>query len=486
MSQFLDRLPGHRSRHWASVAIAVLAVGVLGAAGTLIDAKSAEYDPGRIPAVGRTRAVCTVVPSTKHRDTTVGAAVMRQAPGRAGVLTGRPINSTKQTLEIKEQGMGEELTDRKASLLFSGEGVMATASSGTVLTSADSGDDQGISAAPCTAPAVDHWFTGVGYSDDFRSELILTNVDETQAEVDLRFFGEKGQIVVPGGQGMVVPAGKSVTVALESLIDAEGPLSVAVHSSDGRVAAIARDQRSTRKGKPAGADWHTSSINPRQQVIIPGVPEGEGERYLYVTNPGTTRTTVQVEVLGADGPYSPVGAESLELEPESSGSVRLEEALSGEAAGIRLTSDHPITGSVGSVSVRGKADDDIAFTSAGPPVTRNALAGAALIEDAESNVVLSNNGADEVTVSLQLVSYSGQTLYETDVPMLPGTSDSRKLREQGPGYLVVKAPDGSDVYAGLTMSQPEGDIAGLTTPGLVSPDLASRAPEMTADPGVAR
>lgn len=486
MSQFLDRLPGGRSRHWASVGVAVLAVVVLGAAGSLIDAESAEYDPGRIPTVGRTRAVCTVAPSTKHRDSTVGAAVMRQAPGRAGVLIGGQINASQQSLEIKEQGLGKELTNRKASMLLSGEGVMATASSGTVVTTGDSGDDQGISAAPCTAPAVDHWFTGVGYRDEFRSELILTNVDETQAEVDLRFFGEKGQIVVPGGQGMVVPAGKSVTVALESLIDAEGPLSVSVHATEGRVAAMSRDQRSTSKGKPAGADWHASSTIPREQVIIPGVPEGEGDRLLYVVNPGTVRTTVQVEVLGADGPYSPVGAESIELEPESSGTVELQDALSGEAAGIRLTSDQPITGAVGSISDRGKDDDDIAFTVAGPPVIQNAIAGAALIDDAESNVVLSNNGEEEVTVSLELVSYAGQKLYEADVPMLPGTSDTRQLRGTGPAYLVVKAPDGSDVYAGLSVTQGEGDVAGLTTPSLISPDLASRAPDMTADPGVAR
>ena len=87
-----------------------------------------------------------------------------------------------------------------------GVGVMATASSAAAFNAPNEGVDAGLMAAPCLAPATSHWFTGLGATDADRTELILTNADDTQAQVDLRFYGRDGRVVVPGSPGLVIDA----------------------------------------------------------------------------------------------------------------------------------------------------------------------------------------------------------------------------------------------------------------------------------------
>ena len=173
-------------------------------------------------------------------------------------------------------------------------------------------------AAPCLAPGTSHWFSGVAATEDDRTELILTNADDAQAQVDLRFYGPAGRVVVPGSPGLVVEARSTRSVSLTSLVRAVGPLGVLVQSSQGRVSAVAKRTRSDGR-TPIGADWQVPAGAPATTVVIPGVPEGVGGRQLVVTNPTERRASVQVQVLGLQGPYAPSGAEVIELAPESTG-----------------------------------------------------------------------------------------------------------------------------------------------------------------------
>ncbi len=112
----------------------------------------------------------------------------------------------------------------RSSIVLSADGAMASTTSGSVLSTAPAGDDAGLAAASCLAPATAHWFSGLGAEDADRTELILTNPDDTQAEVDLRFYGRRGRVVVPGSPGLTVDAHSSRTVSLSSVVKTEGAL----------------------------------------------------------------------------------------------------------------------------------------------------------------------------------------------------------------------------------------------------------------------
>jgi hypothetical protein len=104
----------------------------------------------------------------------------------------------------------------------------------------------------------------------------------------------------------------------------------------------------------------------------------------------------------------------------------------------------------------------------------------------DSELVLSNDADAAVTVSLEVLTYTGVTLRTDDVLLGPHSTSTRRLRQEAPAYLVVRVPQGSAVHGGVVYTQPEGEVAGLATVSLTSPDVASRAPDVVVDPTVGR
>ena len=505
-SRLGDRLPVRR----AFVLIAVLlALGLVLGGGTMLRVRTAAPLVAPSPVAGRTSAVCTVGtgdtgatasptpdPSPTPDDpepgedlpaSTVSAVAVRQGttPG-AGKLTGALLGETGGDLEVTEPGAGAEQPRVTGPLVLTGEGALATAGSGTVSSSDLSGETAGLMAAPCLVPGTEQWFAGVGSSDSDRTELTLTNPDDGQAEVDLRFYGPQGRVVVPGSPGVAVGGRSARTVSVSSLVDATGPLSVAVRASEGRVSVAARRIR-TDDLKPAGADWQVPSVAPAPTVVVAGVPGDAGPRSLEVVNPGPDRASVSVEVLGLSGPFAPAGADTVEIAAESTASVALETGLAGESASIRLTSSTPVTAAVVATSNRAEAQPDIAVQSALPPLVRQGVSALATTTGTTaSELVLSNGGDADASVTFRVVSYAGVVLREDDILLAAGGSATRRLTSPAPSYVVVDVPDGSGVVGSVTLTQPEGDVAGLATVPLTSPDVAARAPVVVRDPSVGR
>ena len=187
-------------------------------------------------------------------------------------------------------------------------------------------------------------------------------------------------------------------------------------------------------------------------------------------------------MLGLQGPYAPSGAETVELAPESTGTLDLATGLAGEAGTVKLISDQPVTGAVISTSERASAQPDLAVQSAAGPLVRTGVSALATTRAGDSELVLSNSGTEDAPVSFEVLSYDGVVLRTDDVLLGPDSTATRRLTSPPPSYVVVRVPDGSSVVGGVVLTQPEGDIAGLATIPLTSPDVASRAPQTRLDP----
>lgn len=485
-----DRHPA--ARRLAALGVAAVALGAIIGGGSMITPEAVTALPDRVPLVGRTSAICSVpspaegAPAEQPVGTTsVSAVAVRQPAGRVGRLVGAPLKSDQSELTVTEPGKGAQIASAKASVVLEGEGAMATASSGAVLGTATGGTDTGLSAAPCLAPSTTHWFTGFGTGDADRTELVLTNPDDAQAEVDLRFFGRTGRIVVPGSPAVIVEAHATRTFSLATLVTENGPFGLQIQASEGRVSAIARRTRTTEL-KPSGADWQLPSTTPALTSVIPTVPDGAGARDLLITNPGMDRATVAVQVLTVGGPVVPSGAASVEVGPESTVSVDLAPGLAGAAGAVKLTSDQPVTGAVTSASTRTGAVSDFAVQSAAAPLVRTGVSALATVTGVQAELIFSNGGDTDAPLSFEVVSFDGVSLRADDVLLAPGSTATRRLTSPAPSYVVVTVPDGSAVVGGVVFTQPEGDVAGLATLPLTSPDLASRAPTTQWDPAAGR
>jgi Family of unknown function (DUF5719) len=475
-------------RRAIALGAALVALLVILGGGTLLGQETAASNAGRTPLVGRTTTICTTsaVPGGEPAGKTeVSAVSVREAPGRTGLLTGATLQLKPSELKLTEPGKGAQQSGGTSPVVIFADGSMASASSAVIVGDVTDGREVGLKAAPCLAPATSHWFSGLGATDADRTDLILSNPDDAQAQVDLRFYGRSGRVAVPGSPGVLIRAHESRTVSLSSLVEAEGMLSVAVQASEGRVTAVAKRTR-TDQLKAAGVDWQIPSASPSTVAVIPGVPEGAGDRELVVTNPGRTRARVAVQILGFQGPYEPTGAASLDVPPESSATVSLEDGLARQAASVKLTSNLPVTGSVTSTSRRGGAGIDLAVQSAAVPLIRSGVSAVATSNVADSELIVSNSGDGDVQLSFEVVSYEGVRLRTDDVVLGPNSTATRRLNSPAPSYLVVKVPDGSSIVGGVVLTQPDRDVAGLATIPLGSPDLASRAPATRPDYSVGR
>lgn len=464
---------------------ALLALLVILGGGTLLRAEAPALQASYSPQVGRTTMICTATPPLSGRaKSEVSAVALRQEPDRSGSLSASRLDTKPVALKLSEPGKGAPPFQTDASIVIAADGAMATASSAVIVDDVKTGTEAGLKAAPCLAPATTHWFPGLGATDEDRTDLILSNPDDAQAQVDLRYYGRSGRIAVPGSPGVVIRGHDTRPVSLTKL-QGESPVSVAVQASQGRVTAVAK-RTQTSQIKPAGVDWQLPSTSPAKVVLIPGVPAGEGNRQLVVTNPNNSRATVDVQVLGFQGPYTPSGAGSVDVPPEGTATVNLQPGLAGEAAGIKLTSDVPVTGAVVSTSRRSGAGSDLAVQSAAAPLIGSGVSALATTNLADSELIISNGGDADAQVSFEVFSYEGVTLRTADVVLAANSTATRRLNSPAPSYVVVKVPDDSSVVAGVVLTQPNRDVAGLATIPLSSPDVASRAPVTRPEYGAGR
>jgi hypothetical protein len=475
-------LSGRRAIVLGAVFVALLVI--LGG-GTLLRAAAPASQATYSPQVGRTTMICTATPPRSGRaKSEVSAVALRQAPDRSGSLSASTLDTKPVALKLSEPGKGARPFQTDASIVIAADGGMATTSSAVIVDDVKDGTEAGLKAAPCLAPATTHWFSGLGATDEDRTDLILSNPDDAQAQVDLRYYGRSGRIAVPGSPGVVIRGHDTRPVSLTKL-QGESPVSVAVQASQGRVTAVAK-RTQTSQIKPAGVDWQLPSTSPAKVVLIPGVPAGEGNRQLVVTNPNNSRATVDVQVLGFQGPYTPSGAGSVDVPPEGTATVNLQPGLAGEAAGIKLTSDVPVTGAVISTSRRSGAGSDLAVQSAAAPLIGSGISALATTNLADTELIISNGGDADAQVSFEVFSYEGVTLRTADVVLAANSTATRRLNSPAPSYVVVKVPDDSSVVAGVVLTQPDRDVAGLATIPLGSPDVASRAPVTRPEYGAGR
>ena len=444
--------------------------------------------PGLPELTPSTAPTVAPLPSATAAAVPGSVVVVASGPTDAGTddPTGRVtlglLGQDQAGVSVDRQGRGAALTPAPAPVLMRADGTIAPTAVGAVLSRSTEGAEAGLAAAPCLVPSTAAWLPGIASGASDRTELVLGNSDDAAATVDLSFYGRNGRVAVPGSPGVEVPARSSRSVSLSGLVDAEGPLTVSVQATQGRVTAAARRIR-TAGDQAAGADWVVPATAPATSVVVPAVPGDDGTRELVVTNPGELRTTVSVSVLGLQGPFAPAGAETLELGPQSSGTLALAEGLAGTGSGVALTSEQPVTAAVVSTSDRSGAQPDIAVQPATPALVRTGVSAIATTKDADAELVVSNAATDDVGVHFSIRSLAGVEMRAGDILLAAGGSATRRLASPTSSYVVVTVPDGSSVTGGVDLVEPDGAVAGLASIPLVSPDTSGPPPVVQQDPG---
>lgn len=303
-----------------------------------------------------------------------------------------------------------------------------------------SGVNKGLWLAPCRQPGAELWFSGVLSSNAERSAVDLVNIDPTQAIVDVMILGRDGRVGAAGARGLTVPGNSSRTVFLEPLLTSADPVGLQVRTSQGRVAATVRMSGS------AGGDWAVPAAPPATTQVIPVVPGGDGARTLIVTNPGSRRVSVKVEALDTTSAFGPAGADSFDVNAESTLAVPLEAALKGTTVALRVTATQPVV-----TGVRVITGGDLALVGAGGPLGSPAWVPAV----PGAQLVVSNAGTSAATVTVTTRSAEGTRLDSSSSQVDAGRSLSLPVTGDRTATFEVTA-DSTEVRGALVATSSGG------------------------------
>jgi hypothetical protein len=419
-------------------------------------------------------AVC---PSFESATASVRVAVTNES----GRLTTASL--TRPDERNNEPDRLSVLTDRAEPVLVTAE--MSSGMGAVSLTRSTSGPDRGLSATGCESAATQRWFSGVLLTEDAQADLVLANADTVDAAVDVTVFGPDGRINAPGSRGIVVESNSARNVPLGVMATVEGPVTLLVESSAGRVAATVR-QRLWQGTTPLGTDWIPPTVAPATELVIPGIVAGEGVRELVITNPGQRSTSVAVEMLGETGPSVVPGTENLDVPAGVTRSLELSPGLAGQLAGLRLTSDQPIVAGVRQSSAEDAGAQDPAWSAALPPLEPGGAWPVPAGAKATVTLLLSNPSETEAEVTVTVGNELGGE-GETSPQRVPARSTVALPVASAKTPWVRVLANGSAVRGALQVTERLGGADGLALVPLLAPRSMSIAvPPVVFDPHAAR
>lgn len=468
MSSTGGRRAGPRTakQGWGATGVAAVAVAVAAAATALMAGRADPIDPQP-----------TSEPSTIPVERTVQACPRSRAPGGAQtrVLTGSaavgglggegsvergPVGADGQDIGLER---GSQVTARAGAadgpaLVVRAVGELAA---GLFTVQADIGRST-VAATQCEPPASDWWFTGAGATLDHSSSLVLTNVDPGPAVLDVRVFGETGEVDTVGTRGITIAPGTQTTIPLTDVAPQGEELAVNVTTSRGRVVAAMADSYAEEEGARRGDEWIPAQRGASRTVRLSGMPPRADTRALLIGNPSTSEALVSVNVAGESGSFAPTEASEIRVPPGTVVSTDVANVVEGADVSVRLRSRVPVV-----ASIRSTIDGDSTYAPAVRPL--DAPAATPLLDGTDSRVVLSA-GAEPATATATTYDASGQEVESTELEIVAEGTVSWTPRR--PAAYVLVAPGQGDVSGAVSSA---GD-AGVTQLPMSSLPISLRQP----------
>lgn len=381
------------------LAVGVALLGVLGGV-SLVDVPSQRRAvPASVEVLGAT-AVCPDVRQAPMLETRVSVGAAPLPAGRSA--TGGEIETTLvkgldvARVPIEEPGqvaigLGTKTTDN--GVVVSATGALATGLEVEQVARGRDGRYRGLASLRCAPPRREAWFVGAATGLVDFSVLVLANVDDTPATVDVRVFGAEGGVDPRPGQGLTVAPHDRLVVPLDTLAPDQNHLVVHVLSRQGRVAASLRNTRLSGS-TPLGFDFVPQAAPPATQVVVPGFPIGPGSRGLVIGNPGVDDVAVQVRVTLRDGQFVPQGRDEVDVPAGQSVIVGLNElAAASPVTAVVTSSSGPVVAGgvvVDQQQFQAGAIRELSYVGSAGPLTGPALLTDLVIDrPTESTLILS-------------------------------------------------------------------------------------------------
>lgn len=338
------------------------------------------------------------------------------------------------------------------------------------------GDYRSLTLARCTAPTVSATYLGAGTTTGSSAALVLENPGTRPATASITAWGADGPVDLAGEGRIVVPAGATRTVLLESLAAGQAELGVQVEATGAPLAMHL--QTTARDGlTPQGAELLTPQPAATADPVVPGIRASAGQDPVaLLLNPSAQDAVADLAVQGPDGEIAAAARADVEIPAGHVVAVPLTGVTPGDVT-LRVSSDTPLVAaarsSVAGVDLPGDtlgAPVDVATAVPAAPLTDGTLlslpaegpdGALTLTTDSDTAATLIPLGADggaagtpvQVTLpadrtasvaSTRLAVPSGAVAAVAIVPADPGVIRAAWIQEpadvEGTGPLIATVP----------------------------------------------
>lgn len=419
-------------------------------------------------------------------------------PSTGGTVSARRVTQQETAVDLAVTQAGQVAVNlgtgtTKDGVVVTATGELAAGLEVEQVTRGERGINRGLAGLRCEAPKPDLWFEGGSTTLGNETTLVLANVDDTPAAVDVDIFTSKG--AANGASGVVLQPHTRREIPLDTLAPDVELMALHVRASLGRVAAALRHATKTVTSTE-GVDWVPETQPPARQVVVPGFPSGRGLRALYVTNPGSDDATVQVQVTTQDGQFVPSNDAEVDVPARRTVVVRLDSITGTSALAATVTSDGaPVIAGGFVKDLQEGPVREFAYTAGALPLTGPALVTDVVIDrPTESSLILTApRGGATVTVSpVPVLGQSGATPAGPKTVRIPaGRTAVLKLstffRPGAQAQLAVEvrpAPGSGPVYAARYLRErgAHGPLSTLLV--LEGPATLVSRPAVFSDPQV--
>lgn len=460
-------------RKWLQVAIPVVAVAVAAVVGAVVPAGQ-PTSPDVVPVVGQVSAAC---PAFTEPTAKSSVAVVGDGPVQVGELAAEPTEIPAGRVETRTGQGALRLT-----------GLTSSAPTGTSLAAAAAGPSRGYMLTGCVTPSTESWVVGMRSDDQHLAFIVLVNLDQSEAAVDLSIFASEGQVIAAGSRGIVVAPASQRVVPLGPLVKVSGPISVRVQASAGRIAAVGREV--VWQGNTAvGTDWAAPSA-AGTSAVLPLVPGGPGARELVVANPGDRSIRVSAEALAERGSFALVNADTLDIPARSTRTVPLMAALQGQPVALRLQSGDSFVATIRAMTAGPGANpdltatSDLAFAGVGTRLAGVTTIPLSLPQGARAELSLANAGEEDATATVSFTDGAGRPVGQSAAVSVVGGGSVRVQAPPGAATIRIEVSSGA-LHGAVAVTGQLERVAALGT-FAIAPGIRVEGPGAEFDPHVPR
>lgn len=341
---------------------------------------------------------------------------------------------------------------------------------------ATDGDLAGLAASRCQSPANEQWLTGASTTVGRTALLLVSNPSQSPSTVDLRLFGEKGEIEAGNSRGIVVAPGETTSIVLAGMAPSERSLAVQVSSTGSPVTAVI--QQSVLRGlTPGGVDYIEPAAPAGSQQVISGISVQDPKTTqkisrqggyddavpeLHVTVPGAQEQRVRVRVYGRSGEVALPHDGRISAAGRSTTRFPLASLPAGDYTAVLESDDAIVASARLSRGSKPKERVDAAWLPAGERLGSQHLA---IVPELAQSKLVFGTPAGESQVELRPVSAKGTVGKAVNLTSRGGTTTVQRLDTLGKDTVaVIVTASGDPVFGGQVITAGKTGISTLAIP----------------------